>query len=272
MTILFIVLGLLLILLLFAIWPARLNMEQQRHFQKRNYAHRGLYTADGQVPENSMPAFHAAINAGYGIELDLQLTKDGQVAVFHDDTLQRVCDRPGSIRDYSYAQLQHFSLMHTDCTVPLFADVLREVRGSVPLIIEIKTCPNAQELCRKAWEILLQYTGKFCIESFDPRIVQWWRVHAKQVVRGQLTAPYRELRKSQSAPVSFLLANCLTNIIARPHFLAYSKEGLAPGGRLCLAAGCVPVVWTVHPQDPVAALQERNDATIFEFYTPRIRY
>lgn len=261
-----------ILIVFFLIAPSRPKYEQRKPFFHRNFAHRGLHTQDKTVPENSLAAFQAAVAAGYGIELDIQLTADGQIVVFHDDTLERVCGVSGRVDSYTYAQLQEFSLCGTTQKIPLFTEVLRTVNGNVPLIIELKTGPHNLELCEKAWALLLPYTGSFCIESFDPRIVLWFRFHAKQVLRGQLASTYKELVQYQSPVISFAVSRCLTNVLARPHFIAYSKKRSSWCARLAVALGALPVVWTVRPGDNVEQLQATNDALIFEFYTPRIRY
>ncbi len=260
------------LVILFLVAPTAPTPAQKRPFENRNFAHRGLHTPDKAVPENSMQAFRAAVGAGYGIELDIQLSADGQVVVFHDDTLDRVCGVHGRVDAYTLQQLQTFSLCGSDQRIPLFTDVLREVHGKVPLIVELKTGPRRTELCEKAWAILLQYTGAYCIESFDPRIVAWWRFHARQVLRGQLASTYRDLRQYQNAAVSFAVSRCLINCVSRPHFIAYHKRRTSWCAGLAMALGAMPVVWTVHPEDDIPALQAANKAVIFEYYHPHIRY
>lgn len=266
------VLLILIALVLFLIAPAKALPEQKKAFYKRNFAHRGLYAQDQSVPENSMEAFRAAVAAGYGIELDIRLTKDGQVVVFHDDTLARVCGVNGRVDDYTLEELRGFALYGTDQRIPLFTEVLHLVDGRVPLIVELKNGPWNAQLCEKAWAILLQYTGAFCIESFDPRIVAWWKKHARQVLRGQLSSNYRDLRKHQGTVISFALSRLLTNVLCRPHFVAYSKHRTSRLAKLCVQMGAMPVVFTARPEDDAKKLQRENEAVIFEYYTPHIRY
>ena len=110
------------------------------------------------------------------------------------------------------------------------------------------------------------------MESFDPRIIRWWRIHARQVLRGQLTASYAELQRQKGAAVSFILSRCLLNVLSRPHFLAHEKNQHSLALWLCRRLGALSVVWTVHPEDDVPALEKASDAVIFELYAPRIRY
>ena len=120
-----------------------------------NFAHRGLHDMKKGIPENSLAAFRAAVEAGYGAELDVQLSKDGQVVVFHDDTLKRVCGVEGDVVDYDYEDLRKMSLNGTGETIPLFTEVLKIFeKGIGPLIVELKTGKRNKELCRKTYEIL----------------------------------------------------------------------------------------------------------------------
>ncbi len=258
--------------LLFLLLPYKPTAEQKRPFANRNFAHRGLHTPDKAVPENSMAAFRAAVSAGYGIELDIQLSADGQVVVFHDDTLDRVCGVHGRVDEFTYRQLQQMRICETDQTIPLFTDVLAAVHGSVPLIVEIKSGRRNAELCQKAWAILLQYTGAFCVESFDPRVVAWWRHHARQVLRGQLASGYRDLRRHNKPLIAFVVSRCLLNCLCRPNFVAYSKKRTSWCAALTVALGAMPVVWTARPEDDIPALQAKNKAVIFEFYEPKVKY
>ena len=118
------------------------------------YAHRGLHDNRSQAPENSMAAFQKAVEAGYGIELDVQLTRDRIAVVFHDETLSRVCGVEGKVRDYTSEQLRSFYLCGTQERIPLFADVLALVDGQVPLIIELKAYENPETVCRLADQLI----------------------------------------------------------------------------------------------------------------------
>ena len=104
-----------------------------------------VYRVEDGIPENSLPAFRRAVEAGYGIELDLHLTTDGQLVVFHDDTLDRVCGVSGRVDESSYPELQQLRLSGTDETIPLFSQVLEVVAGKIPMIVEVKYQKNYPE-------------------------------------------------------------------------------------------------------------------------------
>lgn len=264
-------LAILIILLFFFLRPGRSSKQQRAPFEGRNYAHRGLYTANQAVPENSLPAFCRAADAGYGIELDVQLTRDGEVVVFHDGLLDRMCGQGlGKLEAHTLQELSHFSLAGTSEHIPLFADVLKAVNGRVPLIVEVKTTARYAELCEKALTLLRQAGGAFCMESFDVRAVRWMKKNAKDVLRGQLSCRMREL-KSMPAPAAFFLSRLLCNFLGRPQFIAYGVQKAPFLARLAQSMA-MTVVWTAHESDDTLFLEESNDAVIFEHYLPKPQY
>ena len=195
------------------------------------YAHRGLYNNEGGVPENSLPAFRAAAEKGYGVELDVQLSLDGQVVVFHDDTLDRVCGIHGNVADFSLSRLQNMKLLDTAETIPLFTDVLDVLRqGAGPLIVELKSGKRNAELCEKTRELLKDYPGVYCVESFAPAIVTWFRKNAPEIIRGQLAMPRQDYANVNSL-VARALAGCRLAFLNRPDFIAY-KVGPRPANVL----------------------------------------
>jgi glycerophosphoryl diester phosphodiesterase len=253
---------------LFLIAPGRSSRKASAPFVGRNFAHRGLHTEDKSVPENSMAAFAAAAAAGYGIELDVQLSKDRQVVVFHDATLDRVCGVKSRVDEKTYDELHATSLCGTKETVPLFSDVLKCIDGRGPLIVELKTGKHNRELCRKTLALLKDYRGDVCIESFDPRIVRWFRFHAGKLIRGQLACrPSRYERKDASKKAAFLLGNCLLNFLGRPQFIAYEIGRKPLTVKLAERLGAMRFCWTSHDMKN----EKKNDAVIFELYTPEIK-
>ena len=251
----------------FLLAPGRVTKGQKAPFWGRNFAHRGLHSRDKTVPENSLKAFEMASSAGYGMELDVQLTRDGQVVVFHDDTLNRVCGVEGRVDDYTFSELQKFPLCGTEERIPLFSDVLNTVRGRGAIICELKTGPHNRELCKKTYELLAAYPGEVCVESFDPRIVAWFRFHAPELLRGQLAADESEY-KDRGPVQAFILSHCLMNFLARPQFIAYKLIRRPLTVRFAEALGAMRVAWTSHePRN-----EKGQDAVIFEFYKPRISF
>ena len=172
----------------FLLAPGHASRRQKAPFLGMNFAHRGLHSRDKSVPENSIAAFRLAARAGYGVELDVQLTRDKQIVVFHDDTLLRACGVDARVDDYRWQELcEKMRLFGTEHTIPLFSQVLSVVRSQVPLIVELKTGGDWQGLCARVRDMLRSYEGPYCIESFDPHIVRWFYRNAPEILRGQLS-------------------------------------------------------------------------------------
>lgn len=258
---------LLLPIVLFA--PARPSKKKKAPFYGKNIAHRGLYQKDQSIPENSLPAFARAVEAGYGMELDVQLSRDGKVVVFHDDTLDRVCGLPKRVDELDYEDLLNLRLCGTGEKIPLFDEVLATVAGKTPIIVELKTGRRNEELCQKTLAALRAYAGETCVESFDPTIVAWFRKHAPGIYRGQLAQPPKHYRKhGKSAFVSFLLGTTALNVIARPNFIAYRIGKKTLGVRLAECLGATRVAWTSRDE----STEKKFDVVIFEHYLPKPEY
>lgn len=254
---------------LWLVAPGGSTKRQKAPFWGVNFAHRGLHSRDRSVPENSIEAFRLAARAGYGIELDVRLSRDGQVVVFHDDTLSRLCGLDKRVDELDYSELRALKLCGQETGIPLLSEALRVIRGRGPLIVELKPTKRRRELCEKTYALLEDYRGEVCVESFDPRIVAWFRFHARDLLRGQLAMPRaRYVREGQSPAWSFALSHCLLNFLARPQFIAYRIGFRPPLVRLAELMGAMRVGWTSHePRDA-----QHRDAVIFEFYKPQTRY
>lgn len=269
---------LLAVLAVFLVAPGRPRPRVRGPFLRYQFAHRGLFTKDQSVPENSLPAFGAAVARGCGIELDVQFTADKQLVVFHDDTLDRMTGAKGWVRDHTWQQIQSLSLAGTACTPPLFARALEEIGGKVPLIVEIKSRQEyggayLDELCRATLRALQSYPGPYCIESFDPRVV--WRIRrmAPGVLRGQLADSYRANRALGVPPLhAYLISHCFGNFLGRPDFIAWCPEPENGAVALCRALGAMMVQWTILPEHDQATCRRRYDALIFQWYNPDPRY
>lgn len=232
-----------------------------------NYAHRGLYNNE-DLPENSLGAFQNAIDHRYGIELDIQLSKDKIPMVFHDATLNRICGIDGKLCDYTCEELQKIKLLETDYTIPTFAEVLELVNGSVPLIVEFK--PGSLELCDLACPMLDEYNGLFCVESFDPFIVQTIKKMRPQYVRGQLITNKAKKKSFKNSIINFTLSSMLINVFSRPDFVAYDiniKFNLSVF--ICKRLLEIPMfAWTVASEEDYKKHYGKNVFTIFEKIKP----
>lgn len=244
--------------------PGRASETQKAPFLRRSIAHRGLHRLDKSVPENSLAAFRDAAEAGYGVELDVHITADGEIVVFHDDSLERMCGVQGSIGDMTFAELSELTLLQTGERIPKLAEVFEVLDRRVPVVIELKTGNNNRELCEKTLMLMDDYGGETCIESFDPTIVRWFRKNAPDVLRGQLACSPEKYGKNTKKPLAFLMGNLLLNFLGRPHFIAYGLGRKPLTVRLCEKLGAMKVAWTSHGLDA----HRDNDAVIFEYYRP----
>lgn len=238
--------------------------------RKWYYAHRGLHGKG--VPENSMAAFRLALEKGYGIELDIHLMKDGNLAVIHDSALQRTTGTDGHIEDLTTAELTDYHLEGTSETIPTFREVLDLFGGKAPMIIELKAeRGNHAALADAVCKMLDSYTGPYCIESFDPRCILWLAKHRPQIIRGQLSENFMKNKGTNLAGIlRFVLTNLLTNFLTRPDFIAYKFEdrnGLSP--RLCRSWWrAQPVSWTLQNKKDFDIAVGEGNIPIFESFEP----
>ena len=254
---------------LFLIAPGRAGSEKSRPFYGRNIAHRGLYDNQTFAPENTLAAFDAAVASGYGVELDVQLSADGEVVVCHDDTLDRVCGFEKRVDACTMTELGEVRIFDSPESVPAFSAVLSHIGGKVPVIVELKHGKHDRELCEKTLSLLRSFPGEYCIESFDPRIVAFFRKHAGDILRGILSQPTRWYQEAGFGPLTaFSLGNLLWNVIARPEFIAYRIGEKPVSVRIAEKMGALRVSWT--------SREEKNekdaDVVIFEGYRPGVRY
>ncbi len=212
-------LALIILIFLFAPKGRRGNTKLQS-LRGWSYAHRGLH--DAEHPENSLAAFRAARDHGFGIELDVHLLKDGTLAVLHDSSLTRMTGCEGMIEDLTADDLPRFHLAGTQETIPTFSQVLEVFDGKAPIIVELK-CANGNHaaLVEKACALLHNYNGAWCMESFDPRCVYYLKRHHGEIVRGQLAENYFASKPPLNFPIRFLLTHNLLNWITKPDFVAY---------------------------------------------------
>lgn len=266
---------LLAVLYLFFIVGEQPSKKQAAPFRNLNCAHRGFYTKDQSIPENTLRAFERAVEYGYGVELDVQLTKDGEVVVFHDDTVDRETEFTGRVDSFTLAELQSMSLFGTHgekLGIPLFTDVMDVLDGKSPTIVELKTTENYPELCEKTLAILRGCKGPYCVESFDPRIVRWFREFAPDLMRGQLSEQYAGWRHSASPLKALAMSHFWTNIVTRPHFLAYGSMKKPLGLLMNRAFGIFTVYWTAEPESDRKRLESEYDCIIFQYETPERTY
>lgn len=233
------------------------------------YAHRGLH--DENLPENSMAAFRAALDNGYGIELDLHLLRDGNLAVMHDSALKRTTGAGGIIEDLTTEELVNYRLNGTEETIPTFRQVLDLYAGKAPLIIELKPVGgNHAALTEKTVQMLEGYKGLYCIESFDPRVLYWLKKNRPEICRGQLTENHFASAGKLSGFLKFVLTHQLENFVTMPDFVAYKFADRKTIGNFLVRKlwGIQGVTWTLKTRDEYDTAVKEGWIPIFEDFKP----
>ena len=233
------------------------------------YAHRGLH-GQGR-PENSMAAFRAALEGGYGIEFDLHLLKDGNLAVIHDSLLKRTTGAEGRIEDLTTEDLPNYQLEGTEETIPTFQQLLDLYAGKAPLIVELKPVGNNHAaLCRTACDMLRSYSGPYCLESFDPRCIRWLKANRPELIRGQLAE--NSLKTYGDVPwiIRFALTYNLLNIWTQPDFIAYKFADRNTITNTCCRKiwKLLGVSWTIKRKEDFDTAVKEGWLPIFEGFRP----
>lgn len=259
---------LVLLLGLFMIAPGQKKRQMQR-YAKVKYAHRGLH--DATRAENSMSAFRAAKEHGFGIELDVRLSKDGELVVFHDDDLKRMTGVDGKVNEYTKDELAKMSLLGTEDGVPTLREVLELIDGAVPLLIEIKSKNGKEGTAEKLVEVIKDYKGEFIVESFNPLSLRVIKKARPDVLRGILSMEYTKDERYKGKTIFTLSEKLLLNFLMRPNFVAYEKNGYAVKNvRLIRRSFGTPLIaWTIKSlEEEKEAISRGFDTVIFEGYLP----
>ncbi|HEM3726246.1 TPA: hypothetical protein U1D16_001659 [Streptococcus suis] len=262
-------LGILVFLLglFFYLLAPRRKVVDFQPFLNWDYAHRGFHDNAGPAPENSLLAIQLAVEKGYGIEFDIRLSKDGQLVVFHDETLKRTSGIDRNIEELTYEELLAYSLFNSQERIPLLSQVLSEVAGRVPLIVELKSeGMDVADLCRRTIAELDVYEGLFMVESFNPLVVAYFRKHRPTYIRGQLSGNLGDRKGIIYIAVRYLLSN----VLARPDFVAYDhlyQNNLSL--QLLKSVFGIPLVcYTVKSPEEYEKNKSMFDLQIFEGFDP----
>ncbi len=261
-----VLLAIVLAILSFMTHPS-LRYQKMRRWRGTPFAHRGLHDLDRGIVENTLPAFEAARDAGFGMELDIQFSRDMQVVVFHDDDLLRMAGDARKVRDVPLSELQALPLAgQSDAHIPTLEQVLEAVDGQVPLLIELKSGNRNRRLCEVLIQHMEGYRGEFLVESFNPLIVFWFRRHAPQIARGQLVDSLPSYRPVVNGVAGFFMAGLLANCLSRPDFVAYNVNAprfFSPHFQRFMFRTPM-AAWTVHDPAAAALIAKRHEISIFE--------
>ena len=263
----------LAVIYVFLVMP-RVADASDMDLQSSDYAHRGLHSAS--IPENSLKAFLLAKENGYGIEFDVRLSKDGEIFVFHDETLTRMCSLNKRLSEMTAFEISQINLNGSSEKIPRLSEVLSLIDGTVPILIEIKHSPEQYKLCKQLCELMDTYNGAFSVQSFDPNILSYFKKYRPRFARGQLVTKiskggtYSVDSRLKNPFVRFALTHMLTNVISRPDFISIdgkliNEPAFLLATFLFRAKG---FVFTVKNSKQYAMCRKRSLYVIFENIKP----
>lgn len=225
-------------------------------------AHRGLFDRE-KIPENSMLAFDKALEKGYSIEVDVNMTQDGYIVVFHDNSLKRMTGIKNDITTMTLSEIKKLKLLGTENKIPTFEDVLLQVSGKVPILIEVKPNSKYKELMEKLINLLEKYNGKYSIQSFDPRVVYWLKKNTPQISRGQIAS--KNIREVKSRILKILLGKMVFNVITKPNFVSYQYLSINEKFyKKQKNKGREVIAWTLKNKEDYEKIRDYCDMVVFE--------
>ena len=224
-------------------------------------AHRGYYNNKKGIPENSVLAFKKAIDNNYLIELDVRLTKDKKLVVFHDDNLKRVCGVNKMVKDLTYRELLRYNLFDTTLKVPLFSDVIKLVNGRVPILIETKYHNRYGVLEKILINELSNYKGLYAIQSFYPMSLLWLKRNTKDIPIGLLSSNFKnDLNRLKS----IIGKTLILDLFFKTDFISYDVKGL-PNNYLSYKRNKKKIViWTIKNKKDYDLARQYTDSLICE--------
>lgn len=237
----------------------------------RPIAHRGLHNVGTGIVENTLGACAAAIEAGYAIECDLQISRDGEAMLFHDDTLDRVTEARGPVNARTLAELKQIRFKHSAEQIPTLSELVSLVDGRVPLVIELKPqWDGDQTLARRTAEVMAGYRGAYCLMSFDPGVIEAIRMLAPDTVRGMISDTAQDSYYDQlPSPLRQELRTLGFLQRTRPHFLSLDHTVLPWAPITALRQQGMPVItWTIRSKEEARRALRHCDQITFEGFAP----
>lgn len=231
---------------------------------EKMFAHRGLWDKD--TPENSLSAFKKAIDAGYGIELDVSPIEDGTPVIFHDTKMSRMTGKDKYIQNLTKEELATTTLLSTTETIPTLEQVLKLVDGKVPLLIEIKSQEKVGDLEKRVLKLLKAYKGEYAVQSFNPYTLKWFYQNAPKIWRGQLASYFKGVRLGLIKKL--VLRRLGMKKSTHQNFVSYDVDNLPNIWTKKLE---IPLLsWTIRNQKDYVKAIQYSDNVIFENYIPKI--
>lgn len=242
-------------------------MKQLSWLKEAYITHRGLHGVDGLV-ENTRNSFTEAIKHGFGIEIDTNILKDGTVVVFHDKNLKRLFGIDRALKDLTYDELKTLKIAGTDETIPTLDEILLLVNGQVPLMIEIKPFGDKKRHAKSVREALKKYPYEVAIQSYDPSIVYWFKRHAKEHIRGQISEYFTD--SDMSNIMRKLLRRMVFNRLTKPDFINYRLEDM-PNKYIDKARkkGMLILGYAARSPKTLSYARKAFDNAVFENFIPK---
>ena len=238
------------------------NSTRSNWFCKYKIAHRGLH--NDTMPENSLPAFDNACNHDFAIELDVRLSKDGEVVIFHDYNLKRICGEDVNLNTLTLDELKNYQLCGTKHTIPTLKEALKLINGRSPIVIELKPQKRKDHLEEKVYEILKKYPHDIAIKSFNPISVLWFKKHAPEILRGMLAGSLEEIQLPKL--YKYIINRLKFFNLIKPDFISYDFNDLP---NKYVSSKNVPVLtWTIRSKEQEKQAFEFANNVIFENYIP----
>ncbi|NLK70494.1 MAG: glycerophosphodiester phosphodiesterase [Clostridiales bacterium] len=218
-------------------------------------SHRGLHSKRLDIPENSIPAFLRSVSKNFAIELDIRMSSDDEIVVFHDESLERMTGVKGNVADFTSAELQEQVLNGTKYKIPVLSEVLRLVDGRVPILIELKNDGLVGKMEKRLVQILKGYNGEYAIQSFNPFVLLWFRINAPHIKRGQLV----------SGDNGLCLKKIPFNFITKPDFVSYRYSDINYDLYQRYKKANIPIIcWTIRTIEDLNRMKVYCKAFIFE--------
>lgn len=233
---------------------------------KQPIAHRGLF--GDKIPENSIASFKNAIKNKVAIDLDVSFLADGVPVIFHDEKLARMTGKDGFISNCKYADIEKLTLSGTKEKIPTLAEALEVIDGKVPVFIEIKNYGKIGVFEKAVWKVLQNYRGDYAVISFNPYSLEWFKINAPKVKRGQI-ASFFEDKEIAGVRKFFLKRMSLNKKVSEPNFVIYSAENM-PNKYLKKYYGVLPVLaCAIKSEEEENRLAGYCDNFVFDSYTPK---
>lgn len=233
---------------------------------KQPIAHRGLF--DEKIPENSLASFKNAIKNKVGIDLDVSCLADGTPVIFHDEKLARMTGKDGFISNCKYADIEKLTLSGTKEKIPTLEEALDVIDGKVPVFIEIKNYGKVGAFEKAVWKVLQNYRGDYAVISFNPYSLEWFKINAPKVKRGQI-ASFFEDKEIAGVRKFFLKRMSLNKKVSEPNFVIYAADNM-PNKYLRKYYGVLPVLaCAIKSKEEESRLAGFCDNFVFDSYMPK---